>query len=68
MSEGTIKRKGDFKMENYYWMDIENGDLIPETDLYRDAEEKGYEDVTDPTSCEYRNFNLHYQRTNWIVE
>ena len=55
-------------MKNVYWMDIENGDLVPETALYEDAEEKGYEDVTDPTSVEYRNFNLHYQRTNWIVE
>ena len=55
-------------MKNVYWMDIENGNLVPETDLFTDAEEMGYEDVTDPTSAEYLNFNLHYQRTEWIVE
>ena len=55
-------------MKNYYWMHKEYGHLVPETDLYKDAKELGYDDITDPTSVEYLNFNLYYQPTNWIVE
>lgn len=55
-------------MKEYYWMHKEYGYIIPESDLYHDAEEMGYDDVTDPTSVEYRNFNLYYEKTDWIVE
>ena len=54
-------------MAEYYWMNKEHGYLILETELYTDAEECGYDDVTDPTSCEYRNFELHYTKTNYRV-
>jgi hypothetical protein len=68
LSEGTIKRKGDSKMKNYYWMHKEYGYLVPETDLYKDAEGMEYDDITDPTSCEYLNFNLYYEKTTMIAE
>lgn len=55
-------------MNNYYWMHKEYGYLVPETDLYRDAEEMEYDDITDPTSCEYLNFNLYYEKTTMIAE
>lgn len=52
----------------YYWMNKEHGYLVTETELYRDAEEMEYDDITDPCSCEYRNFSLHYSKTKWIAE
>jgi len=55
-------------MKQYYWMNKEHGYLVPETDLYRDAEEMEYDDITDPTSVEYLNFNLYYTKTNLIAE
>lgn len=55
-------------MKNYYWMHREYGYLVPETDLYKDAEEMGYDDITDPTSCEYLNFNIRYVKTNYTVD
>lgn len=51
-------------MKNYYWMHKENGYIVPETELYADAEENGYDDITDPCSVEYGNFNLYYTKTN----
>ena len=55
-------------MKQYYWMNKEHGYIIPENDLYNDAESMGYDDVTDPTSVEYLNFNLYYTKTNLIAE
>lgn len=52
-------------MENY-WMHKEHGYLIPEHMLYEDADAMGYEDITDPLSVEYRNFNLYYCKTTLI--
>jgi hypothetical protein len=49
-------------------MHKEFGHIVPETELYADAEELGYDDITDPTSCEYLNFSLHYIKTSWMVE
>lgn len=47
-------------MAQNYWMNKEHGYIVPETELFSDAEEMEYDDITDPTSVEYRNFNLHY--------
>lgn len=55
-------------MKNYYWMHKENGYIVPETELYADAEENDYDDITDPCSVEYGNFNLYYTRTNLTAE
>ncbi len=55
-------------MKEYYWMNKEHGYIVPESALYSDAEEMEYDDVTDPTSVEYLNFNLYYTKTNLIVE
>lgn len=49
-------------------MHKEYGHLVPETDLYKDAEELGYDDITDPCSVEYGNFNLYYEKTNMTVK
>ena len=54
-------------METYYWIHKEYGHLVPETELYKDAEELGYDDITDPCSVEYGNFNLYYEKTNMVV-
>ena len=55
-------------MTEYYWMHREYGYLIPESELYTDAEEREYDDITDPTSVEYRNFNLYYEKTELRVK
>lgn len=51
-------------MKNYYWMNKEFGYIVPETDLYADALDQGYEDILDPCSVEYGNWSLHYAKTN----
>lgn len=55
-------------MKQYYWMNKECGNLIPESELYNDAVEIEYDDITDPTSVEYLNFNLYYEKTSYVVE
>lgn len=57
----------NFKFDECYWMSKENGYLVPESELYKDAEEMEYDDITDPTSVEYRNFNLYYTKTDLRV-
>lgn len=54
-------------MKMYYWMHKEHGYIIPETDLYADAVAMEYDDITDPTSVEYRNFSLYYVKTELLV-
>ena len=54
-------------MKQVYWMHKEYGHLVPETRLYEDACELELDDITDPTSVEYLNFNLYYEKTNMIV-
>lgn len=54
-------------MAIYYFMDKEYGDLIPETNLFQDAEEKGYEDITDPASVFYLDYSEHYIKTKYQV-
>ena len=52
----------------YYWMHKEYGYLVTEQELFNDAETMGYEDVTDPTSVEYLNYNLYYVKTRIIAK
>ena len=51
-------------MKIYYWMHKEYGHIVPETELMQDACELQLDDITDPTSVEYGNFNLYYEKTN----
>ena len=55
-------------MKQYYWMHKEHGYLVPETKLALDADIMGYDDITDPCSVEYGNFNLYYKKTDMPVE
>lgn len=50
-----------------YWMHKEYGYIVPENELFADAEEMGYDDITDPTSVEYLNYSLYYVKTNYRV-
>lgn len=54
-------------MKQYYWMHKEYGYIIPESELYADADNMGYDDITDPLSVEYNNFNLYYCKTMMLV-
>jgi len=51
-------------MKIYYWMNKMFGYIIPETQLKEDAFDQGYEDILDPCSADYGNFNLHYEKLN----
>ena len=57
--------KEDKKM--YYYINKEFGYLIPENELFDDALENEYDDITDPTSVEYLNYSIHYSKTNYSV-
>lgn len=50
-----------------YWMNKEHGHIVPEDKLFEDAEQMEYDDVIDPCSVEYGNFNLYYEPTNMSV-
>ena len=52
----------------YYWMHKEYGHIVPETELFKDAEELGLDDITDPCSCEYLNYELYYAKTTMVVQ
>lgn len=53
----------------YYWMHKEYGhNIVPETELFKDAEELGLDDITDPCSCEYLNYELYYTKTTMVVQ
>lgn len=54
-------------MTKYYWQHKEYGHIVPEDQLFEDAESLGLEDITDPTSCEYLNFKLYYMPTKLRV-
>jgi len=63
-----VPRGTERKEKNmYYWMHKEYGHIVPENKLWEDAEELGYDDITDPCSVEYGNFNLYYEKTNMVV-
>ena len=51
----------------YYYMNKEHGHLLTADELYADAVEFEYDDITDPTSVEYLNYSLHYSLTNYTV-
>lgn len=55
-------------MKQYYYINKENGNLIPEFDLYSDACKCGYFDITEPESPDYLNFKRHYNLTSHVVE
>ena len=55
-------------MANYYYMHKEYGHLVPETELMQDAIDLQLDDITDPLSVEYLNFDLYYEKTDWRVE
>lgn len=52
----------------YYWMHKEYGYIVPENELWEDAEEMGYDDIVDPCSVEYGNFSLYYEKTSMAVK
>lgn len=55
-------------MKNYYYMNKEHGHLVTKENLWQDANECGYDDITDPCSCEYGRIELHYSLTNYMVQ
>lgn len=42
----------------------ECGNLVTWDEMWAEAEELGYDDMTDPCSCEYGNWELHYTKYN----
>lgn len=50
-----------------YYINKEHGYLVRPQDLFCDAIENEYDDITDPTSVEYLNYSLHYSHTNYTV-
>ena len=50
----------------YYWMNKEDGYIIPESRIMEDCIISGYDDIADPCSAEYMNYSLHYTKTNII--
>jgi hypothetical protein len=58
----------NLEVASMYWESKEHGYLVPETELWEDAEQMGYDDIVDPTSCEYGNFKLYYQPTAFVVK
>jgi hypothetical protein len=61
-------RKDGRNMKEYFWMHKENGYLVRESGLFDDAMLNGYDDVTDPCSVEYGNYELYYEKTNMAVK
>lgn len=51
----------------YYFMNKEHGNLVRECEIWADAIENEYDDITDPCSCEYGNIALHYSLTKYVV-
>lgn len=54
-------------MKNYY-MNKEMGNLVKFEEIFFDAEECGYDDITDPCSCEYGMWWIHYSKTNYTYD
>ena len=52
----------------FYYMNKEMGNLVTYDELWKDAEECGYDDILDPCSCEYLNWRLHYSHTNCAIK
>ena len=49
----------------YYYINKEHGYLVKKENLFTDAIENMYDDITDPTSVEYGNYELHYSLTRY---
>ena len=49
----------------HYYMNKEHGYLVRQENLFTDAVENEYDDIIDPTSCEYNNYSLHYSLTRY---
>ena len=47
-----------------WYENIECGNLVTWDEMWEEAEELGYDDMTDPCSCEYGNWRLHYRQWN----
>ncbi len=54
-------------MELYYYESIENGNLVTWEEMWKEAEELGYEDILDPTSVNYGYWQEHYKLTTLRV-
>lgn len=54
-------------MKSYY-MNKEMGNLVKFEEIFADAEECGYDDITDPCSCEYGMWWIHYSKTNYTYD
>ena len=52
----------------YYYENIECGNLVTWEEMWEEADELGYEDITDPTSVEYGNWYIHYRKTNYRAQ
>lgn len=55
-------------MKNCYYENIECGNLVTWDEMWKEAEELGYDDIIDPCSCEYGNWSLHYKQTSLRAE
>lgn len=54
-------------MTNFYYMNLEMGNLVTWEEMWEEARELGYEDITDPTSVLYGEWSEHYSLTNYQV-
>lgn len=53
--------------EEFYYINKECGNLVRECEIFADAIDNGYDDITDPTSVEYGNYSLYYSLTQYGV-
>lgn len=51
----------------YYWMNKEHGYLVKEGDMYDDAVDCGYDEITDPMSMEWQNYKLRYIKMHYLI-
>ena len=52
---------------NFYYINKEHGYLVKPYNLFTDAMENEYDDILDPTSVEYNNYSLHYEKTRYAL-
>lgn len=55
-------------MKDFYWMNKEHGYLVSYDEIWQDAIDCGYDDVTDPTSIDYLDWSVRYTLTRYTVE
>lgn len=51
----------------FYYENIECGNLVTWEEMWEEASALDYDDMTDPCSVEYGNWRLHYVKTNYRV-